>query len=83
MVYVHCYTGGLCLSIYLFLLLGIHYHGSTEAVVPFGSHQDIVVWTGFTALPELIIIGEFGEGYRLIAQSAINFHHRQAGGQTK
>ena len=82
MIYINANPGSVFLAIHL-LLRWIHDHGRTQAVIPLGSDQDIVIGTGFTSLPEFIIIGQLGKGHGLIPHSAIDLHACQTGGQTE
>ena len=58
-------------------LFGVVEHTCAEAHTSVVSLKDVVVLASLATLPELIIVGEFGEGDRFVAHFGIELHDRQ------
>ena len=67
----------------LIMVFGIIEHGRTHTVLPFLTHEDLIVDATLTACPEGIVLGQLGIGHWLITQFGVDLHHRQTRGQTK
>ena len=69
---------------YLICLVGrIVKHGRAEAVFALFAHQNIVIDATFATGPESIVVGEFGVGDGFVAEFGVDFHDRQARGESK
>ena len=77
----------MCLLFYLdFVVLvqgGIVEHGRADAELAVLGHQDIVVDTAFTSLPERLVVGQFVEGDGHVTQFGVHLHDGRAAGKTE
>jgi len=67
----------------LIVILGIIEHGGAHTVLALLAHEDLVVDAALTAGPEILVLGELGIGYGLIAKLGVDLHNGQAGGEAK
>ena len=61
----------------------VEQHGRAEAIFPIFALQNRVVDAAGATVPELIVIGQFRIGNRVIAQFVIDLHHGQTGSQSE
>ena len=71
------------LNTVIFVLSRIVKHGCTNTELTVLGHENVMVGTCFTTLPESLIVGQLIEGYRHITQFGIHLHHRTTAGQAE
>ena len=58
-------------------------HSGAEAVEAFGALEDVEIGAGFAAFPKLLVGGEFGECYRLVAEGGVDAHNGETCGESE
>jgi hypothetical protein len=69
-------------SFYFFQFTGGE-HARAEAHLSATALEDVVIGAALAAFPEVLVLGQFGEGDWLVAQFGIDFHHGEARGNTE
>ena len=63
--------------------LGVEEHASAEAAGAVVALQDVVVLASLATLPELLVLRQFGQCHRHVAQCGVELHYGQRGRDTE